>query len=919
MPGVVDSNGPSYISSHCAELILSEIRPFKLKADALRVINVLLDEFLYKILSTACSLATDKLRASLLNLLPTSLGKEALLEAEVELRTYWERRDPRAALEDDAQTFHLQWAFELLRLKCEAYSTLNEQDEDPTQEARILERFNKAHPYPPVSTLVDPAALYLTAILESMCEHILSNVGRVAARDSSRTYAHVNDLFVALCEDGSIYGLFKTMKVYEQIESMSTSPKTRRSKSFSRSDMNSISRTSSPQNELTLVNTSGSRSRQSSEGALPPAPSANGSRPSFEKAKAMRIFANKHTGEADGQSNHKKSESIKSELRSLADEEAPSIVEDAAMLREFDDLMRSASTMKVSLTPDRLKTMEVYKQEKDSRASRRPNHFPSHSEPDIHPTSRTNSQRPSLRQVDAIVEDEEEQSPKPRPRQISVATPPSTVPVAPNRSRSQSTSSGLPNSVTRKPVRIPSTTMAPSAYPQPSKMQQSHSFQNRADNGFPQRTRVKQRNRESLDLDDVMNGSDDDDAIEPPSVTRKPSVPSVPSTPVRAKPHGVSASTRELMDFLAEGPPEPKLSKNGRDLVDFLDDGPPDFGQSSVSLEKHKPAGRLQRMISKLNLGNVEKTKATQEPSRVSTPTKASATPINAKAYVTSTPSGALASLANRPIPPRPRPISPPSSPSPDSLNENRGPSSHPQEPAHRTPERPHVERVPVPPQPPLVTSVSSLSRERSEKRSSPRTTNARPAGPPSYSSHTNGNGHAQPPAAKDADHKPIIPARTVSHSSITRKPVPPVVVAAPSAPTLADSDIRDMRRLLASATTADECRLIVDIYMTRNGLINKGSRENDAPYPSPSPSIIKRSPVVHDPSLEASLIDHFLCGTPSLDVGPADRRSEELVEATQEPSPAENSLNSSASTHTHDTPISNLPTETIIPVSIAV
>ena len=42
--------------------------------------------------------------------------------------------------------------------------------------------------------------------------HILSNVGRVAARDSSRTNATVNDLFVALCEDDSIYGLFRTLK-----------------------------------------------------------------------------------------------------------------------------------------------------------------------------------------------------------------------------------------------------------------------------------------------------------------------------------------------------------------------------------------------------------------------------------------------------------------------------------------------------------------------------------------------------------------------------------------------------------------------------------------------------------------------------------------------------------------------------------
>ena len=74
-------------------------------------INVLLDEFLSKILSTSCSLSPDRLRASLLSLLPTSLGKEALLEAEVELRAYWERTEGKAAVDDDASTFHLQWAF----------------------------------------------------------------------------------------------------------------------------------------------------------------------------------------------------------------------------------------------------------------------------------------------------------------------------------------------------------------------------------------------------------------------------------------------------------------------------------------------------------------------------------------------------------------------------------------------------------------------------------------------------------------------------------------------------------------------------------------------------------------------------------------------------------------------------------------
>ena len=105
--------GPSYISSHSADVILSDIRPTKLKPDALRAINILLDEFLYKMLSVSGSLETDKLRASLLGLLPTNLGKEALLEAEVELRAYWERTQSRVSTEDDSRSFHLLWAFEV--------------------------------------------------------------------------------------------------------------------------------------------------------------------------------------------------------------------------------------------------------------------------------------------------------------------------------------------------------------------------------------------------------------------------------------------------------------------------------------------------------------------------------------------------------------------------------------------------------------------------------------------------------------------------------------------------------------------------------------------------------------------------------------------------------------------------------------
>lgn len=58
----------------------------------------------------------------------------------------------------------------LLRLKCCAYSTLNEDDEDPAAEAQVNEVFSKAHSYSPQVALLDPAALYLTAIVESVFE-----------------------------------------------------------------------------------------------------------------------------------------------------------------------------------------------------------------------------------------------------------------------------------------------------------------------------------------------------------------------------------------------------------------------------------------------------------------------------------------------------------------------------------------------------------------------------------------------------------------------------------------------------------------------------------------------------------------------------------------------------------------------------
>lgn len=110
---------PSYLSSAKAELCLSELRPTKVRTEALICVNVFLDELLWLVLSSARSFNTERLKIGLLKALPTTLGKEALLEAEVELRAYWEKsghavlKAIEATPAPSSSEFPLQAAFEV--------------------------------------------------------------------------------------------------------------------------------------------------------------------------------------------------------------------------------------------------------------------------------------------------------------------------------------------------------------------------------------------------------------------------------------------------------------------------------------------------------------------------------------------------------------------------------------------------------------------------------------------------------------------------------------------------------------------------------------------------------------------------------------------------------------------------------------
>ncbi|KAG6378577.1 hypothetical protein JVT61DRAFT_12842 [Boletus reticuloceps] len=807
---------PCYISSRSADVILSDVRPTTLSADALNAINAFLDELLHTILSATRALTTTQLRASLHRVLPTTLGKEAVLEAELELRAYWERTggipesgSSLAAVEDSP--FNLSWTFELLRLKCEAYSTLSDTDENSDAEARLFQRMNVEGIPLPKQTLLAPTSLYLTAIIE----HIVSNVGRVAARDSSRAIANGQDLFIALCEDSSIYGLFKNMAVYGQIEILSKVPKSRRSMSFA------------PENDGAsfAVRRNGSiyqsRTRLSSESVNnAPTSTTHSSRPS---SRAVKMLYNKVSQDFVNGSDpgHRKVDSFasantKQSLASRGDRSpiSPTFSEDTRS-QEFDDMMRSGSTMKVSLTPDRLRTMEALNREKARvngrqkvpSATENSNGIgpsPSHPSPDQ--AMRTNALTTT---IVSIEDDRSVQKPPPtsRPRQLSAATTSGYTTPFLTRVRASSTttdpSATASNLFLKKHTLSESnsavTDQRPASGPITRRKAPPHGLD--INTSRPPRTRTIARSRESLNLEDVMTGSDDDGMGE---------LKSLVSPKQLDRQRGFSTGTRELIAFLAEGPPE--LTASGNHL-------------SPLSTTPKK-SGRLQKMISRITLAG-----DTVKPPRKLT---VGSGDTSSKSMTN------LSPLANQPIPPRY-----PTSGSPSAASSEHGftnqAATHPRQRAQSYIQKSlpswdgrSVEgEASSPSVPSPGMEVPALRTVRSQRTlevdfsqhaqpigSAPLSTSFSPPAA-SVTILARDEATGTPSLAVQRPRSPSPPIASQSKSSKTASPLCQKVAPSPASQTPSPAasvleHAREMRTMLEHATSAAECRILVDMFLAR-------------------------------------------------------------------------------------------------------
>ncbi|OCF45484.1 hypothetical protein I317_00731 [Kwoniella heveanensis CBS 569] len=386
--------------------LISDLRPTHISPAALSCLNALLDELLISILTASQSLNPYDLRREGLPSVfcgekgvpqgestgVRALGRSAVAEAELELRSWQEGRDVSRGFAPDGQgngmrgdrPFALTQAVEIMRLKCVSFSTLAPQD--PSNEAtedEVLLSWKKAGGDSSEDTL-EPAALWLTAIIEHVCEHVLSQLASVVGRDSEISVAGPQELYTALCEDESVWGLFKRMKVKEQLEgairagskhkrstpsrpsnggrsspALSGSPHASKVSLGQHRDASMDLTRGSPASPL-----GGNEPRSSTEtnrfGGIAGGVIRKGSQLSRKSTNSPKHPLHLRNGHGHERTGSVLSDNTRNMLGAFHDtmeyeegEQSPQDAQD-----EFDALVRSGETMKVSLTPSRLKNFD---------------------------------------------------------------------------------------------------------------------------------------------------------------------------------------------------------------------------------------------------------------------------------------------------------------------------------------------------------------------------------------------------------------------------------------------------------------------------------------------------------------------------------------------------------------------------------
>ncbi|KAF5979063.1 hypothetical protein FCOIX_5488 [Fusarium coicis] len=175
-----DSHADTWYDQHGVEPASD---PALVSGEALQLVNNFLDQLLFNFLSKSQATTLANLRPAVSEVLKPKLAKDAVNNADEELREYLgdgDEEDYVPPTSDKARDWDLELVWKRTRLRCMVYSSLGdmeEEDEDLYMEQENLELGANES----VSDIISPAvAIFLTSVLEYMGELTLTVAGQAA-------------------------------------------------------------------------------------------------------------------------------------------------------------------------------------------------------------------------------------------------------------------------------------------------------------------------------------------------------------------------------------------------------------------------------------------------------------------------------------------------------------------------------------------------------------------------------------------------------------------------------------------------------------------------------------------------------------------------------------------------------------------
>ncbi|KAG0069632.1 hypothetical protein BGZ89_002446, partial [Linnemannia elongata] len=320
-----------YIAQKFANAILADTSSYIISPDGLQALNAFLDELLFILVDTAKGLETTRIKSAVYQIFPTALGKNAIVEAELEAKHYIDMggKDTNNHLGNSGQSAtsslfnadsdetRVEQVFEQFRTKCQYYSKLGERLGSPAGN--------------PNNAIIVPTliAIYVTAVLEHIAEYVLQIASTIADRQDHADMVTVREIYVALLEDRQIEHTFEIMILKTQLQ-----------KRFRHSLIMPGTGPRPEELQPATVKRSGSWGKQLRLG--------NADKPKLD-VQLPTDFEEEDTP-------------IDPNRPQFGDWDEPPDEENKAKKKsDFEMLFSSGETMKVSLTPNRLRTIEVHR------------------------------------------------------------------------------------------------------------------------------------------------------------------------------------------------------------------------------------------------------------------------------------------------------------------------------------------------------------------------------------------------------------------------------------------------------------------------------------------------------------------------------------------------------------------------------